>query len=72
MEKNLDGNHQGQQQSEQEQKTNRIQGIRRNSINLNAFEDEEEMTEEMQGADDATRIAMEMMAANGNTMDLFV
>lgn len=30
------------------------------------------MTEEMQGADDATRIAMEMMAANGNTMDLFV
>lgn len=70
MERNLDGNGQGRQQGEQEQKTDRIQGIRRGSINLNAFEDGEELIEEMQGADDATRIAMEMMAANGNTMDI--
>lgn len=69
MERNLDENNQGQQQSEREQQTDRIQGIRR-SINLNAFADGGELAEEMQGADDATRIAMEMMAANGNTMDL--
>lgn len=70
MEKNLDKNNQGQQQPSQEQKSGRIQGIRRNSIHLKAFENGEELMEEMQEADDATRIAMEMMVANGNTMDL--
>lgn len=71
MEKNLDeGNRDQQSRQEQEQKTGRVQGMRRGSINFNAFADGEELTGEMQGADDATRIAMELMAANGNRMDL--
>lgn len=69
MERNLDKDNKGQQQ-EEEQRTQQIQGMRRRSINLKAFEDGEELAEEMQEADDATRIAMELMAANGNTMDL--
>lgn len=69
MERNLDKEGSGQQQSEQ-QKAERIQGTRRRSINLRALEEGEELSEELSGADDATRIAMEIMAANGNTMDL--
>lgn len=69
MERNLDKDNKGQQQAE-EQRTQQIQGIRRKSINLRALENGEGLVEEMQGADDATRIAMELMAANGNTMDL--
>lgn len=76
MERNLDKNGQEQQRQAQaqEQERGRIQGIRRgrSSINLRAFTDGEELEGEMQGADDATRIAMEIMAANGNTMDLLV
>ncbi|MDE7001238.1 MAG: flagellar hook-length control protein FliK [Lachnospiraceae bacterium] len=74
MERNLDKNGQEQQRQEQEQETMRVQGMRRgrSSINLRAFADGEELEGEMQGADDATRIAMEIMAANGNTMDLLV
>lgn len=73
MERNLDKNGQEQQRQAQEQETGRIQGIRRgrSSINLRAFASGEALEGEMQGADDATRIAMEIMAANGNTMDLF-
>lgn len=71
MERNLDKNGQDQQRQSQEQESQRIQGIRRrSSINLRAFANGEEIEGEMQGADDATRIAMEIMAANGNTMDL--
>lgn len=72
MERNLDQNGQEQQRQAQEQESGRIQGIRRgrSSINLRAFADGEALEGEMQGADDATRIAMEIMAANGNTMDL--
>lgn len=70
MERDLDKNNQGQQQTSQDQQAQRIQGIRRNSIHLKTFENGEELMEEMNGADDATRIAMEMMVANGNTMDL--
>ncbi len=72
MERNLDKNGQEQQRQAQEQETMRVQGMRRgrSSINLRAFADGEELEGEMQGADDATRIAMEIMAANGNTMDL--
>lgn len=72
MERNLDKNGQEQQRQTQEQENGRIQGVRRgrSSINLRAFADGEELEGEMQGADDATRIAMEIMAANGNTMDL--
>lgn len=74
MERNLDKNGDQQQKQSQEQEAMRIQGMRRgrNSINLRAFTDGEELEGEMQGADDATRIAMEIMAANGNTMDLLV
>ena len=72
MERELDKNGDQQQKQSQEQETGRIQGMRRgrSSINLRAFTDGEELVDEMQGADDATRIAMEIMAANGNTMDL--
>ncbi|MDE6620643.1 MAG: flagellar hook-length control protein FliK, partial [Lachnospiraceae bacterium] len=69
MERELDKNGDQQQKQSQEQETGRIQGMRRgrSSINLRAFTDGEELVDEMQGADDATRIAMEIMAANGNT-----
>lgn len=72
MERNLDKNGDQQQRQAQEQETGRIQGMRRgrSSINLRAFADGEELEGEMQGADDATRIAMEIMVANGNSMDL--
>ena len=74
LERDLDKNGQEQQRQAQEQETGRIQGMRRNrsNINLRAFMNGEELEDEMQGADDATRIAMEIMAANGNTMDLLV
>lgn len=74
MERNLDKNGDQQQKQSQEQETMRVQGMRRSRsrINLRAFTDGEELEGEMQGADDATRIAMEIMAANGNTMDLLV
>ncbi len=74
MERNLDKNGQEQRRQAQEQENMRVQGMRRgrSSINLRAFADGEELEGEMQGADDATRIAMEIMAANGNTMDLLV
>ena len=51
-------------------KTAKMTKADRNSINLNAFADGDELVQEMQEADDATRIAMELMAANGNSMDL--
>ena len=40
------------------------------TINLNLYNSDEEALEEAGGLDDAARIAMEMMTANGNTMDL--
>ena len=70
MERNLDENGHDEQSKKEQEEEQRVQGTRRNSINFNAFSDDEEMIEELQGADDATRIAMEMMAANGNSMDL--
>lgn len=69
MEKNLEQNANDRQQ-EQNQETGGIHKIRKTSINLNSFEDADELLEEMTGADDATRIAMEMMAMGGNRMDL--
>ena len=69
MERNLDKEGSGQQQSE-EQKAERVQGTRRRSINLRALGEDGELEQELAGADDATRIAMEIMAANGNSMDL--
>lgn len=70
MERNLDENGRDEQSKKEQEEEQRVHGTRKNSINLNAFSDGEELIEEMQGADDATRIAMEMMAANGNSMDL--
>lgn len=70
MEKNLDQSGQQQQNEQQNNATGSIQRIRRANINLNLYNSEEEALEEASGLDDAARIAMEMMAANGNTMDL--
>ena len=70
MEKNLDQSGQQQQNEQQNNATGSIQRIRRANINLNLYNSEEEALEEASGLDDAARIAMEMMAVNGNTMDL--
>lgn len=72
LERNLDKNNQDEQSRQEQEEKQRVQGVRRNSINLNSFADDDELVEEMQEADDATRIAMEMMAASGNSMDLAV
>lgn len=69
MERNLEQNS-GDKQQEQTEEASGIRKIRKNSINLNSFEDTDELLEEMAGADDATKIAMEMMAIGGNRMDL--
>lgn len=70
MERNLEENSQNDQSRQEQEERQRVSGTRRNSINLNAFADGEDLMQEMQEADDATRIAMELMAANGNSMDL--
>lgn len=70
MERNLEEDGQNEQSRQEQEERQRVQGARRSSINLNAFADDDELAEEMQEADDATRIAMEMMTANGNSMDL--
>lgn len=70
MERNLEENSQNDQSRQEQEEKQRIQGTRRNSINFNSFVDGDEIAQEMQGADDATRIAMELMAANGNSVDL--
>ncbi len=69
MERNLEQNA-GDRQQEQAEEAGSIHKVRKTSINLNSFEDADELLEEMIGADDATRIAMEMMAMGGNRMDL--
>lgn len=70
MERNLEEDSKNDQSRQEQEERQRIQGTRRNSINFNSFVDGDEIVEEMQEVDDATRIAMEMMAANGNSMDL--
>ena len=70
MERNLEQNAGEQQKREETQETNGIHRIRRTSINLNSYEDEEELMEDIGEVDDATKIAMEMMAIGGNRMDL--
>ena len=67
---NLDQNGQDHQSQEQDKTTGSIRRIRRSNINLNLYNSDEEALEEAGGLDDAARIAMEMMTANGNTMDL--
>ncbi len=70
MERNLEDSSQNDQSRQEQEEQQRVRGVRRNSINFNSFADGDELAEEMQTADDATRIAMELMAANGNSMDL--
>lgn len=70
LERNLEQNAGEKQNQEQNEETSGVRRIRKTSINLNSFEDADELLEEMTGADDATRIAMEMMAIGGNRMDL--
>lgn len=70
MEKNLEQNNRNNSEKEREQDEKYVQGIRKNNINFNSFEDGEELIDEFNNADDATRIAMEMMAMNGNSMDI--
>lgn len=67
MERNLDQNTGEHQNKEQ---TDGIHKVRKTSINLNSYENEEELVEDIGEPDDATRIAMEMMAIGGNRMDL--
>ena len=68
MEKNLEQGSQDRPETE-EDKTGSIKKIRRASINRNSLGDEEAV-EELLEEDDATKLAMEMMAINGGTMDL--
>lgn len=70
MERNLEQNAGDRQNQEYTDETDKIHKIRKTSINLNSYENEEELIEDITGADDATRIAMEMMAIGGNRMDL--
>lgn len=70
MERNLEQNAGERQNQEQTEETNGIHKIRKTSINLNSYENEEELIDDIGEPDDATRIAMEMMAIGGNRMDL--
>jgi flagellar hook-length control protein FliK len=70
MEKNLDENNQ-RREKEGEQTEESIKATRRANINLRTLgEDGGDLLEEIQGADDATRITMEMMSAHGNTLNI--
>ncbi|MDE7207213.1 MAG: flagellar hook-length control protein FliK, partial [Lachnospiraceae bacterium] len=59
MERNLEEDSQNDQSRQEQEERQRVHGARRNSINFNSFADGDEIAEEMQEADDATRIAME-------------
>jgi flagellar hook-length control protein FliK len=70
MERNLDKDN-SRREKEGEQAQDNIRATRRANINLRTLgEDGGDLLEEIQGADDATRIAMELMSAKGNSMDL--
>lgn len=70
MERNLEQNAGDRQNQEQTEEARGIHKSRKININLNSYENEEELMEDMTGADEATRIAMEMMAIGGNRMSL--
>ncbi len=70
LEKNLDQSNQEQGEPKDSQKAESIQGSRRRSINLNALEEGEGLGEGEAVEDEATRLAVEMMAMHGNSMDL--
>jgi hypothetical protein len=69
MEKNLDQEN-SRKEKEGEQTEESMRATRRANINLRTLGEEGDVLEEIQGADEATRIAMELMSANGNTMDM--
>jgi flagellar hook-length control protein FliK len=69
MERNLDEDNR-RREREGEQAEESIKAIRRANINLRTLGEDGDLLEEIQGADDATRIAMELMSARGNTMDM--
>jgi flagellar hook-length control protein FliK len=69
MEKNLDQENE-RRKNEAEQAEEDLKETRRANINLRTLGEEGDVLEEIQGANDATRIAMELMSANGNTMDM--
>jgi flagellar hook-length control protein FliK len=69
MERNLDENNNRQEKNEQKAQES-IKATRRHNINLRMLGDDGDVLEEIQGADDATRIAMELMSARGNSMDM--
>jgi flagellar hook-length control protein FliK len=69
MEKNLDeGN--SREEKEGERAEEEIKANRRANINLRDLGEDGDVLEEIQGANEATRIAMELMSAHGNTMDM--
>jgi flagellar hook-length control protein FliK len=69
MEKNLDENN-SRQEKEGERAEEEIKANRRANINLRDLGEDGDVLEEIQGANEATRIAMEIMSAHGNTMDM--
>jgi flagellar hook-length control protein FliK len=69
MERNLDQEN-SRKEKEGEQTEESMRATRRANINLRTLGEEGDVLEEIQGADEATRIAMELMSANGNTMDM--
>ena len=72
LERNLEQGNQDQNNSERDNNdTGSISKHRKISINMNDYDNDEEMLEEMHSVDDAARIAMEMMAMHGNSMNLY-
>jgi flagellar hook-length control protein FliK len=69
MERNLDQEN-SRKEKEGEQTEESMRATRRANINLRTLGEDGDVLEEIQGADEATRIAMELMSANGNTMDM--
>jgi flagellar hook-length control protein FliK len=69
MERNLDENN-SRQEKEGERAEEEIKANRRANINLRDLGEDGDVLDEIQGANEATRIAMEMMSAHGNTMDM--
>ncbi len=70
MERNLEQGNQEDRGSEDSQRAEGVQRVRRRSINLNALEEQDGLEGEALPEDDATRLAVEMMTMHGNSMDL--
>jgi flagellar hook-length control protein FliK len=69
MERNLDENN-SREEKEGERAEEEIKANRRANINLRDLGEDGDVLEEIRGANEATRIAMELMSAHGNTMDM--